>query len=177
MSGHNKWSKIKHKKASTDAKKSKEFSKLSKLITMEAKAANGNLDSPGLKLAIEKAKKANMPNDNIDRAVKKATEADGADLIPILYEAYGPGGAAILIETLTDSRNRTAGEIKHLLSTHGTSLAEPGAAAWAFEKKESEFVAKVEVPLKENDKEKTQSLVEKLLDHDDVQNVFINTSL
>ena len=107
MSGHNKYSKIKHIKAKKDAQKSKNFGKLVRLITVEAKAAHGNLSSPGLAAAIEKAKAENMPNDTIDRAVKKATTDNSADMETIIYESYGPGGVAILIDALTDNRNRT----------------------------------------------------------------------
>src|SRR5574343_586530 len=104
MSGHNKWSKIKRQKEKTDAQKSKIFGKMVKLITVEAKKAGGNMQSPGLRNAIEKAKAANVPNDNIDRAIKKSTEASAME--SITYEAYGPGGCGIIIETLTDNRNK-----------------------------------------------------------------------
>jgi len=114
MSGHNKWSKIKHQKEKTDAQKSKIFGKMVRLITMEAKKAGGNVNSPGLKAAIERAKEANVPNDNIERAVKKFSEG-GATMESISYESYGPGGCAMIIEALTDNRNKTAQEIKFIL--------------------------------------------------------------
>ena len=119
MSGHNKYSKIKHVKAKNDAQKSKNFGKLVRLITVEAKKAHGILTSPGLAAAIEKARGENMPNDTIDRAVKKATTDNSADMESIIYETYGPGGIAILVEALTDNRNKAAQEIKHILSLHG----------------------------------------------------------
>ena len=122
MSGHNKWSKIKRQKEKTDGQKSKMFGKLVKLITTEAKKAGGNLQSPGLKNAIEKAKAANVPNDNIGRAVKKSSEG-GVAMESITYEAYGPGGCGIIIDVLTDNRNKAAQEIKHILSNHGIALA------------------------------------------------------
>src|SRR6185436_10478380 len=128
MSGHNKWAQIKHKKAITDSKKSKIFSKLVRYIATEAKLSGGK-DSPGLRAAIEKARKVNMPSENIEKAIKKASE--GAKMEPILYETHGPGGVAILIETLTDNKNRTAPEIKFLLTEHGTSLGSIGSATWA----------------------------------------------
>jgi transcriptional/translational regulatory protein YebC/TACO1 len=109
MSGHNKWSKIKHKKGAEDAKRSKIFSRLSKMITNESKKANGDVSSPGLATAIESAKKENMPKDTIERAVKKGTDNDTASMDSVTYEAYGPGGCAIIIEGLTDNKNRSAG--------------------------------------------------------------------
>lgn len=177
MSGHNKWSKIKHKKAVEDAKKSKVFGKLSKLITMEAKQADGDLDSPGLKLAIERAKAENMPNDNIERAIKRATESGAGDVEALVYEAYLLGGGAIIIQILTDNRNRTASEIKHLLSKHNITLAEPGAALWAFEEKGGAYTPKTEVYVGKEEFLKNEKIVEALLDHDDVGEVYKNYTL
>jgi len=134
MSGHNKFSKIKHVKAKNDAEKSKHFGKLVRLITVEAKKAKGNVNSPGLATAIDKARKENMPNDTIDRAVKKAMTDNSAAMESIVYETYGPGGIAILIDALTDNRNKAAQEIKHILSKNGYELASPGSASWAFQK-------------------------------------------
>src|SRR5436190_14809283 len=110
MSGHNKWSKIKRQKEKTDGQKSKIFGKMVKLIQVEAKKAGGNISSPGLKAAIEKAKSFNVPNDNIDRAIKKSAEAGALEII--VYEAYGPGGCAMVIEALTDNKNRANQEVK-----------------------------------------------------------------
>lgn len=175
MSGHNKWSKIKHKKAATDAQKSKIFSKHASLITVESKNANGDINSPRLKSAIERAKKDSMPQVNIERAIKKGTGADAGGMEALTYEAYGPGGTALIIETITDSRNRTAAEIKHLLSEQGLSIAEPGAASWAFSKNEKmEWEAKTTVPISEEDNEKLGVLIEIIEEHDDVQNVYTN---
>src|SRR3989344_1241320 len=134
MSGHNKFSKIKHLKAKNDAQKSKAFSKHVRLITVEARKVGGNLSSPGLASAVEKARKDNVPNDTIDRAIKKAITDNSAAMESIIYEAYGPGGVAILIEALTDNRNKAAQEIKHILSSNDLSLAAPGNASWAFQK-------------------------------------------
>lgn len=134
MSGHNKWSQIKLKKGKTDAKKGLVFSKLARQIANEARAAKGNKEAPALRAAIERARKENMPSDNIERAIKRATEAGAKQLEPVLYEAYGPGGVALIIETLTDNKNKTSAEIKHMLSEKGGHLASPGAAAWAFQK-------------------------------------------
>lgn len=173
MSGHNKWSKIKHKKAATDAKKSKIFGKLVRLIQVEAKLANGDVNSPGLKMAIEKAKKENMPSDNIERAIKKASES-GADMQPVTFEAYGPGGVGIIIEGLTDNNNRTNAEIKHTLSKNGTSLAAQGAVSWNFTRTNGEWTPNSTVELSDDDLEKLGNLVDALEDNDDVQEVFTN---
>ena len=174
MSGHNKWSKIKHKKAATDAAKSKIFSKLVKVIQVEARLANGDVSSPGLAAAIEKAKKANMPKDNIERAIKKASGADAVALEPVTYEAYGPGGVALIIEGLTDNRNRTAAEVKHTLSKNNLSLAAPGSATWAFTKDNMEWTPTSMTEISESDGEKLDRVIEALEDLDDVQEVFTN---
>lgn len=174
MSGHNKYSKIKHVKAKNDAQKSKAFTKYVRLISVEAKKSAGNRSSPGLAAAIEKARKENMPNDTIDRAIKKATTDNSAAMESILYEAYGPGGVAVLISVLTDNRNKAAQEIKHLLSQNDTALAAPGSAVWAFQKTNDGWVPTTTTPLEDLDIEKLTKLVENLEDHDDVQDVFTN---
>jgi YebC/PmpR family DNA-binding regulatory protein len=174
MSGHNKWSKIKRQKEKTDGQKSKIFGKMVKLITTEAKKAGGNLSSPGLKNAIEKAKAANVPNDNIERAVKKFSEG-GATMESITYEAYGPGGCAIIIEALTDNHNKAAQEIKHILANHGFSLAAIGSATWAFTRTpDMEWNAQTTIPLSEEDGEKLSELVDELEECDEVQDVYTN---
>jgi len=175
MSGHNKWSKIKNKKAVTDAKKSKIFTKMGRMLTVEAKKAKGDINSPGLRAAIEKAREVNMPNDNIDRAVKKATTDNSAEMENITYEAYGPGGCAIIIDALTDNRNKAAAEVKHILSKHGFSIASPGSAAWAFEKKQGEgWIPKTMAPIGETDGASLDALIEELEENDEVQDVFTN---
>ena len=176
MSGHSKWSKIKHKKAATDARKSKVFSKLVRFITVEAKKAKGDRSAPGLRLAIEKAREENMPADNIDRAVAKASSS-AEELEQLTYEAYGPGGSAIIIECYTDNRNRTAQEIKHLLSKNGGSLANPGAALWAFQKNtEGKLEPLSPIDLSDSDLESLASLVDELEEHDDVNEVYTNAA-
>jgi len=172
MSGHNKFSKIKHLKAKNDAQKSKSFGKLVRLITVEAKKANGNINSPGLAAAIEKARKENMPNDTIDRAVKKATDSVAMD--SFVYETYGPGGVAILIDVLTDNRNKAAQEIKHILSLNDLALASPGSASWAFQKTGEGWEPTSTMPLEESDIEKLTKLIEDLDANDEVQEVFTN---
>lgn len=177
MSGHNKWSKIKHKKAATDAQKSKIFSKHAHLITLESKNTAGNVDSPGLKSAIERAKKDSMPAVNIERAVKKGAGGGASDMEALTYEAYGPGGTALMIDTITDNRNRTAAEIKHLLSKQGLSIAEPGAAAWAFSKNaEMEWEPNSTIPVEGEDAEKLAAVIESIEEHDDVQGVYTNAT-
>ena len=174
MAGHNKWAQIKHKKAATDAKKSKVFGKIARLISVEAKRAKGDVNAPGLRLAIQKAKEANMPGDNIERAIRKASEDSGAGMEEVVYEAYGPGGVALLIVGLTDSKNRTAAEIKHLLSLHGVALASPGSASWAFEKTSEGFAPTMTTSISQEDGEALLALVDALEEHDDVQTVYTN---
>jgi YebC/PmpR family DNA-binding regulatory protein len=137
MSGHSKWSQIKHKKANTDSKRGKAFTKIVKEISVAARSGGGDPDgNPRLRTAIEKAKEANMPSDNIKKAVMKGTgELPGTTYEESVYEGYGPGGAALLIEALTDNKNRTVSEIRHILSKNGGSLGEAGCVAWMFEKK------------------------------------------
>ena len=174
MSGHNKWSKIKHKKGAEDAKKSKIFSRLSKLITLESKLANGDVNSPGLATVIESAKKENMPKDTIERAVKKGTDSDAAAMDPVTYETYGPGGCAIIIDGLTDNKNRAAAEIRHLLSKKGYELASPGSASWAFTKTGMEWTPSTTVQLSDEDKDKLGILIDAIEENEDVQGVYTN---
>jgi YebC/PmpR family DNA-binding regulatory protein len=176
MSGHNKWAQIKHKKAITDSKKSKIFSKLVRFISVEAKLSGGK-ESPGLRAAIEKAKKVNMSADVIERAVKKASEPS-AHMDSITYETYGPGGVGIIIETLTDSKNRTAQDIKHILVKNGFTLGGIGSVTWGFQKnKTSEgmiWKPNMLVPVSDTDLELLDKLVEELEENDDVQEVYTN---
>ena len=136
MSGHNKWSTIKHKKAAVDAKRSKAWTKIIKEITVSARLGGGDPNgNPRLRAAIDKGRAANMPNDNITRAIKKGTgEEGGVHYEELAYEAYGPGGVAMLIEIMTDSRNRTASEIRHVLERHNGKLAAAGAVSYLFKK-------------------------------------------
>src|SRR4051794_27720041 len=138
MAGHSKWAGIKHKKAIVDARRGKLFTKLARAITVAAKEGGGDPDAnPALALAMQKAKDASMPKDNIERAIAKGT-GEGADadaLESVLYEGYGPGGVALLIEAVTDNRNRTGSEIRHILTKHGGSLGEPGSVAYLFDKR------------------------------------------
>jgi len=137
MSGHSKWSTIKHKKAAADAKRGKVFTRLIKELTIAARLGGGDADgNPRLRAAVAAAKSANMPADNIKRAIQKGTgELPGVTYEEVAYEGYGPGGVAILVETLTDNRMRTTPEIRHVFSKHGGNLAEPNSVAWMFDKK------------------------------------------
>jgi YebC/PmpR family DNA-binding regulatory protein len=137
MSGHSKWSTIKRKKAAIDSVRGKVFTKIIKEITISARLGGGDIEAnPRLRLAVQSAKSSNMPADNITRAIKKGTgELEGVHYEDITYEGYGPGGVAIIIESLTDNRNRTVSELRHLLSRNGGNLAETGAVGWNFERK------------------------------------------
>ena len=138
MSGHSKWASIKHKKKAVDAKRGALFTKLTRAITVAAREGGGDLEgNPALALAVQKAKDASMPKDNIERAIAKGTGADqDADAFEaVVYEGYGPGGVAVLVEALTDNRNRTGSEVRHAFSKAGGNLGEPGSVAWIFEKK------------------------------------------
>jgi YebC/PmpR family DNA-binding regulatory protein len=137
MSGHSKWHSIKHKKARVDAARGKIFTRLIKELTVAARLGGSDADmNPRLRTAIQAAKAANMPAKNIDNAIKKGTgELPGVVYEEVIYEGYGPGGAALFINALTDNKNRTVAEIRHLLSKHGGNLGESGCVAWMFEKK------------------------------------------
>jgi YebC/PmpR family DNA-binding regulatory protein len=172
VSGHNKWSKIKHKKAATDAVKSKTFSKHASFIAVESRKAKGDTSSPALIAAIERAKKDSMPKENIDRAVAKGMAADGASLTEVLYETYGPGGTALLITAVTDNPNRTTPEIKHLLSKQGYQLGVGGSASWAFTKTAEGYIPNMPINLSDEDGEKLSTLIEALEANEDVQDIF-----
>jgi YebC/PmpR family DNA-binding regulatory protein len=138
MSGHSKWASIKHKKKLVDAKRGKLFTKLSRAITVAAREGGGDTTgNPPLALAVQKARDASMPKDTIERAIAKGTgaDSDAAAFEAVLYEGYGPGGVAILVEALTDNRNRTGSEVRHTFGKFGGNLGEPGSVAWIFEKK------------------------------------------
>ncbi len=137
MSGHNKWSTIKHKKGAADAKRGKIFSKIIKEITIAARMGGGDPEgNPRLRTVLNAARTANMPKDNIDRAIKRGTgEIAGVSYEEITYEGYGPGGVAVLVEALTDNKNRTVAEIRHIFDKYNGNLGESGCVSWIFEKK------------------------------------------
>lgn len=137
MSGHNKWSSIKHKKGAADAKRGKLFSKLIREITVAARDGGGDVEfNPRLRSAVDQAKTANMPANNITNAIKRGTgEIPGVEYEEMVYEGYGPGGVAIMIKTLTDNRNRTVAEIRHIFDKYGGSMGESGCVNWMFDRK------------------------------------------
>ena len=165
MSGHSKWSQIRHKKAATDKKRSQLFSKLSKTIIIAARKGADPKTNPALASAIEQARAINMPNDNIERAIKKVSERDSAQLDEILVEAIGPGGVALRIKGVTDNKNRTMGEIKKILSDNGAKMVQPGSISWMFNS-----------PITVNDQtqKNIETLFEALDSNDDVNDVDSN---
>lgn len=172
MSGHNKWSKIKHKKAAADATKGKVFSKYSMFITMEVRRAGGNADAAAVLSVIERAKRDSMPKDNIERAIAKGQGVGGAVLEEAVFEGYGPGGVAIVIQAVTDNINRTAPELKHIFTKAGYSLGVPGSALWAFNKTDDGYVPVSRLELDDETGEALADFVETLQNHDDVTDVF-----
>ncbi|MFH1462734.1 MAG: YebC/PmpR family DNA-binding transcriptional regulator [bacterium] len=186
MSGHSHAKTIQHKKAITDAKRGKTFSKLSREISLAAKEKGGNTENnPALRLVIEKARGFNMPKENIERAIKKGTgELAGENLESVSFEAYGPGGVAIIIEGITDNKNRTLGEVKQILGQYNAKLGGEGSAKWAFERKlkedgsgSLEWAAKQEINVSEKDKEACEKLFEALDENDSVQEIYTNLKI
>lgn len=179
MSGHSHWAGIKHKKEITDQKRGKVFSKLLALIAAAAKSEPNPDFNPRLRTAIEKARAAAVPQENIERAVRRASEA-GANLEELVFEAYGPGGTAIIIESISDNKNRAVQEIKSILKEHGGKWAETGSVRWAFEAlvggDAPGWKAKFPQELSPDDQSKLASLVEALGENDDVQNIFTNAA-
>ena len=184
MAGHSKWSQIKHKKALTDAKKSQVFSKLSALISVAAREKGGDPNSnPNLRMVIEKARAINMPQDNISRAIKRGTgELPGIIIEETLYEGYGPSGVAVLIEALTDNKNRTLADLRQIFAKHQGKLGESGSAKWAFEpimkKSGIEYIAKSYIEINDPLAIKTlESLFDALDEHPDVKDIYSNAKL
>lgn len=175
MAGHNKWTQIKRQKGVVDAQKSKAFSKLAKIISLAARKGDNPEMNAELRAATDKARAENMPSDNIERAIKKGGGgAEGGNLESIRYEAYGPGGAAIIIDAITDNKNRTVAEIKHILSQNKARLAEHGAVVWMFDLGGAKPKAKTLIELNEQDKKLVDGLVKSLTERDDVQEARTN---
>jgi len=176
MSGHSKWHTIKHKKGALDAKRGKLFTKLIKEITVAARTGGGDADANArLRKAVLDAKAGNMPNDTIDRAIKRGTgELEGVNYEEITYEGYGPGGVALIIESMTDNRNRTVAEIRHMFSKNGGNLGESGSVGWIFDKKGYIVVSKDAKPEDELFEIVTEAGAEDL--RDDVDNFEIITA-
>jgi len=174
MSGHSKWANIKRKKEVTDAKKSKIFSKMSRLISVAARKGGDPDSNPQLRLAVEKAKEARMPKENIDKAIAKGSgQAGGESYSEAIYEGFGPNGEAFYITALTDNKNRTVSEIRNIFSRFGGSLGGAGSTAYIFNPDPSNPSYTVEI----NDKayaSKLEALLEELDDHEDVQDVYVN---
>lgn len=173
MSGHNKWSQIKHKKAKTDGVKSRIYSKYSKLISAEAQKVKGDKSAPSLRAIVDRAKSEDVTNDVIERAIKKASEPGGT-LESIIYEAYGPGGCALMIEALTSNKNKAAQEVKHILAANGHPIAAPGSASWAFHREGATWKPTMTVDLEDADLEALSKLVEALEESEEVQEVYTN---
>ncbi len=176
MSGHSHWAGIKHKKGVADQKRGQLFSKLLNVISIAARTEPNPQFNPQLKTAIEKAKENQVPQEKIENAIKKASDKS---LEQLIIEAYGPEGAAILIEAITDSKNRTIAEVKKILNENGAKWAEPGSVLWAFEKVKNESGAgwqeKFKQQISSEAQEKLQELVEELLEQNEVQEVYTNT--
>ena len=178
MAGHSKWAQIKRKKAVTDAQKSKEFAKLLRKITIAAKEKGLDPEAnPALRAAMDAAREANIPASNMERAIERASGAGKSTLESVLFEAYGPGGAAILIEGVTDNTNRTAQEVKHILLEHGAKLAGPGSARFLFQKTASGWEPVTPLPADDATKETLAKLFETLDLHDDVTDIYTNADL
>lgn len=179
MSGHSKWNNIKGKKGAADSKRGKVFSELSKQIRSAVKEGNSGDPSsnPNLRTILDKARAANMPKENIQRAIDRGMgkNAAGVQIQEILYEGFGQYGEAYLVQAATDNPNRTASEIRYLFTRHQASLAGPNAAQYLFERlPDKTFVPKMPMPLTEDQQAKVQELVDLLIEHDDVEDVFVS---
>lgn len=172
MAGHNKWTQIKHGKGKVDAIKARTFSKLANLISAAAKTEPNPDFNPTLRSHIERAKKENMPAENIERAIKRARES--GELEEFLIEAYGPEGAGIIIEGLTDKKPKSLNEIKILLGDHDIKLATPGSLLWSFDKTEAGYIPKYKTDVSENAREKITNLIADLEDRDDIKEIYSN---
>ncbi len=177
MSGHSKWSTIKHKKELTDKKRGQVFSKLSKLITIAAKDGPDPETNSKLKTAIEKAKELNLPSENIERAIKRAGEKDRAQLETLLIETISPLGVILLIEAITDNKNRTVAEIKNILSENKFKMVGPGNLLWQFDRIGREFIPKTTIEISDETKIKLKALFEKLDEHDDIEEIYSNVTI
>ncbi len=176
MSGHSKWSTIKHKKALTDIKRSKIFSKIASLVTIAARKGGNPADNPTLRTMIEKAREANMPKENIERAIKRGTGELGGDrLEEVAYGAFGPGGSAILIAAITDNKNRTLAEIKKILADHNAKFAELNSIQWMFRREGADWIPNNPIKIDEADKKELENLYDALDEQQDVSEIYDNT--
>lgn len=180
MSGHSKWNNIKNKKAATDARRSKEFTVVSKLIMTAVKKSGitDPNDNPALRLALEKARAVNMPNANIQRAIDRASGKgqNGVTLDEIVYEGYGPHGIGIIALAHTDNKQRTGGEVRFIFSSHSGALAGPGAAAYLFTSQDGDYVPAIPMALTPEQYSEVMELVDELEEHDDIDAVWHNAT-
>ena len=172
MSGHSRWSQIKHQKGVADQKRGQLFSKLARIIIMAARKGADPRSNSQLQAAIERAQSFNVPRDNIERAIKRAKEKDADNLEEILVQAIGPGSVAIIIKGITDNKNRTLGDIKNILAKHGTKMVAPGSLSWMFDKDWNAH-APVEV-VDPALKQKLNNLLEELAGHAEVEDIYLN---
>ncbi len=177
MSGHSHFATIKHKKGLADQKRGQLFSKLLNVVSIAARTEPNPEFNPRLRTAVEKAKESKVPQENIERAIKRASE--DKNLEELIVEAYGPEGTAILIEIITDSKNRTIAEVKKILDENSGKIAEPGSVRWAFEQIKTEsglgWQEKFKQPISTEAQEKLQKLIEELLEQNEVQEIYTNT--
>lgn len=177
MSGHSKWSTIKHKKAAADAKRGKTFSMLGRMITVAVREAGSSdpAQNPRLRVVLDKARAANMPNSNVKKAVDRGLgKGGGGQIEEVTYEGYGPGGVGLMVKTLTDNRNRTGAEIKSLFERAGGSLGGPGCVAYMFERQGDKFEVKIPAQVDEASRARLKELVDKLEACGDVESVLTN---
>ncbi|OGN27951.1 MAG: hypothetical protein A3A33_04300 [Candidatus Yanofskybacteria bacterium RIFCSPLOWO2_01_FULL_49_25] len=178
MSGHSKWSQIRRQKGIADVKKGQEFSKLGKLISIAAKKGADPASNPSLAGMIERARAANMPKDNIERAIKRATDKSASILEEINVQALGPGGIGIVITAITDNKNRTIGEIRNILANHNSKMADEGSLNWQFDQKMSaegiEWVAKYPLAIDTETQASIEALFEEMDNNEDVGSIFSN---
>ena len=175
MSGHSKWANIKRRKESTDKKRAQIFSKLSKAISVAARKEPNPDFNPTLRAMVDKARSFNMPQENIERAIKKSSEVD--NLEELVMEGYGPEGVAVVITATTDNRNRTVAEVKKILSDHNAKWADPGSVLWAFEHTEGEWVGKFPQSISPHAEQQLLSFMDALDEHDDVSDIYTNATL
>jgi transcriptional/translational regulatory protein YebC/TACO1 len=172
VAGHNKWSQIKRKKATIDGARSKLFSKHTTAITIASRKCKGNLSSPALATAIDRAKKNMIPKENIERAILKGINTSNDSYKEVIFEAFGPGGVSLLIIAITNNNNRTSNEIKHLLRTFDIELEAPGSASWAFTKNDDGYTPLHSIALTPEEILKLDTLCEEIENHNDVQHLF-----
>lgn len=173
MSGHSKWSKIKHQKAITDVRKGKVFSRLAKEITVAARTGDNPDDNPSLRAVIEKARGANMPKANIERAIERGSSKAGENLKSVVYEVFGQEGLGIIVKTLTDNKNRTLAEIKSILNKHNASIGARNSVLWMFEGNKPKYPAQIS----DKAKEQGEKLIAELEESEDVEEVWSGLAL